>query len=90
MMPEFRVEWRDNLNRHLSDQGVRDVFDPMGADLQFMLPNADDAFVKQVCYIFYHMFLTSDLGPSRSRLQSEQIWNQSQGSSSARRHKKLN
>jgi len=50
VMPEFRVEWRDNLNRHLSDQGVRDVFDPMGADLQFMLPNADDAFVKQVLH----------------------------------------
>lgn len=56
VMPEFRVEWRDRLNRHLSDQGVKDVFDPMAADLQFMLPNADDAFVKQVESFLFWIF----------------------------------
>ena len=79
-MPEFRVKWRDSLNRHLSDQGVKDVFDPMSADLQFMLPNADDAFVKQVSSplsirkIFDHLIVIKtfirNLGSSCGRLQS--------------------
>ena len=52
-MPEFRVEWKENLNIQLGQLGIKDAFDPTSADLQFMLPNAENAFVKKV--IFFHL-----------------------------------
>ena len=52
-MPEFRVEWKENLNIQLGQLGIKDAFDPTNADLQFMLPNAENAFVKKV--IFFHL-----------------------------------
>ena len=54
-MPEFRVEWKENLNVQLGQLGIKDAFDPTSADLQFMLPNAENAFVKKVT--FFRSFL---------------------------------
>lgn len=47
-MPEFRVSWKDSLNRALGNLGIVSAFDPNEADLKFMLPNAERAFVKKV------------------------------------------
>ena len=47
-MPEFRVNWKDSLNRALGNLGIVSAFDPNEADLKFMLPNAERAFVKKV------------------------------------------
>ena len=55
-MPEFRVEWKENLNVQLGQLGIKDAFDPTSADLQFMLPNAENAFVKKVTFFRSSLF----------------------------------
>jgi len=50
LMPEFRVNWKDSLNRALGNLGIVSAFDPNEADLKFMLPNAERAFVKKVLH----------------------------------------